>query len=372
MPFVVLEGVVGYTTQRTCMRIAICTSPLSSGHKLRGIGTYTTGLIDALKRNTSKHRYTFFSKKSEIPKDADIIHYPFFDPFFLTLPVSLPAPTVVTVHDLVPVLFPKYFPRGIRGEVKWQIQRRALMNVSHIIADSNTSKNDIIQIVGFPNERISVIPLAPSGSMKPVTDPQILSNVMETYDLPHEFALYVGDVNWNKNVIGLLTAWREIVMHRMLAHDTKLVLVGAAFIDKNLFEAQKINTLLKKYAIEDSVMRVGFVPEKDLRALYMLAGACIVPSLYEGFGLPILEAMACGGVVVSSDTASLKEIAGPAIIVDPENSTDIARGIVSASKLTTAKRERLIEQGIAWAGKFTWSNVATQTISVYERLASES
>lgn len=350
------------------MRVAICTTPLSSGHKNRGIGIYTTLLLDALHRYQKGCHYSVFADKKEIPKDTQVVHYPFFDPFFLTLPVSLPFPLVVTVHDLIPVLFPEHFPRGIRGEVKWQIQKRALQRTAHILTDSEHSKKDIASI-GYPKDRISVVPLAPVPSMKPETDPDVLVQVMEKYGLPHEFILYVGDVNWNKNVLGLLLAWQDIVSHRKLTPETKLVLVGKAFTDPNIPEAKEIDAMIKTLALEGAVIRTGFVPENDLRVLYMLSGCTVVPSLYEGFGFPVLEALACGGIVVSSAVSSLSEIAGPSIRIDPHNARDISRGIVEASRLHVKERECLAEEGIAWAKQYSWKKVAQKTMIVYEHVA---
>lgn len=353
------------------MQVAICTSPLSSGHKNRGTGTYTTHLTEALKAYPSKHRFSFFEHQADIPGNCDVIHYPFFDPFFLTLFIHKQIPTVVTVHDLIPLVFPKRFPRGIKGEVKWQMQKRNLTKAARIITDSRHSSGDIRRITGIPEDRIDVIPLAPSCEMKPVSDPDILSAVMEKYDLPHEFVLYVGDVNWNKNIEGLLSAWHLVMSRSMLPHDTRLVLVGSAFTDPDLAEARAIDSEIRKRKIDDSVIRTGYVPSGDLRVMYMLAGANVFPSLYEGFGFPVLEAMASGGITVTSDAASLKEIAGPSVIVDPKSPGDIARGIAHACRLHTATREKQIEAGLDWVKHFSWKDVARNTIASYERAASD-
>ncbi len=351
------------------MRIAISTLPLTTGHKDRGIGTYTRELVETLKRHTSRHQFVFFSKESEIPKNADVVHYPFFDPFFLTLPVFRGKPTVVTVHDLIPLVFPKHFPRGIRGEVKWQVQRKNLAGVTHVITDSECSKRDIVRLVGLEEAKITVVPLAPPASMTPMRDPATLAATMEKYALPNHFAMYVGDINWNKNISGLLHAWQRVTARRFLPKDAKLILVGKAFIEPGLSEALAIEETIHRLRIEDSVERIGYIPREDLRALYMLSHVCVFPSYYEGFGLPILEAMACGGVVVSSTAASLAEVAGPAITVNPESATDIADGILKACRLPTQQREDMVDKGITWAKRFTWAQVAKRTISVYESLA---
>lgn len=348
------------------MRIAISTLPLTTGHKDRGIGTYTRELVETLKNYKTSHQFSFFSKTSEIPKNVDVVHYPFFDPFFLTLPVFRGKPTVVTVHDLIPIVFPEHFSRGLRGEVKWQVQRKNLAGVARIITDSECSKRDIVRLVGVVDDKVTVVPLAPPASMTPMRDPAKLAATMERYHLPNHFAMYVGDINWNKNISGLLIAWQRVTARRNLPKGAKLILVGKAFLHAGLPEAVAIEEKIRELRIEDSVERVGYVPDEDLRALYMLSHACIFPSLYEGFGLPILEAMACGGVVVSSSAASLAEVAGPAIIVDPQDPKNITDGILKACQLSTQKREDLIDAGIAWAKRYNWHTVAKQTIAVYE------
>jgi glycosyltransferase involved in cell wall biosynthesis len=204
--------------------------------------------------------------------------------------------------------------------------------------------------------------------MTPMRDPAKLAATMERYHLPHYFVMYVGDVNWNKNIIGLLHAWQRVTARRSLPQSAKLVLVGKAFTEPNLPEAIAIEQTIKDLRIADSVERVGYVPDDDLRALYVLSRACVFPSLYEGFGLPILEAMDCGGIVVSSSAASLAEVAGPSLIVNPESAKDIASGILNACGLPTQKREELVDQGISWAKRFTWTKVAKNTIRVYEAI----
>ena len=124
------------------MKIAIDITPLESAHRARGVGVYTKNLIDALETYGKQHTYLYFTGHQLVPPDADVVHYPYFDPFFLTLPLVKPKPTVVTVHDLIPLVFPYKFPAGIRGNIKWQVQKLSLHGAKRIIADSNSSKND--------------------------------------------------------------------------------------------------------------------------------------------------------------------------------------------------------------------------------------
>lgn len=344
------------------MRIAIDTSPMQGGHKGRGIGKYAKLLVEALQNNKTKHSFYFFTRGEKLPKNIDLIHFPYFDPFFLTLPLFQSIPFVVTVHDLIPLAYPKKFPKGLRGEIKWKIQKKALQRAYRIIADSNASKIDIQKIVGYKPEKIDVIYLAPSSVFKPIVDRKILLKVKQKYSLPEKFVLYVGDINWNKNISGLLEAFSEVSRG---VKDIQLVLVGKAFLNKQLPEVQLINHTICEMHLENSIKKLGFVPDEDLAAIYSNASVYVQPSFAEGFGFPVLEAMACGCPVVCSDVSSLTEIAGPAVKVNPNNPSNIANGIeqILGSKETQA----LSEKEITWAKKFSWEKVAQQTITAYER-----
>lgn len=247
----------------------------------------------------------------------------------------------MTVHDLIPVVYPDHFPRGLRGEIKWQIQKNVLKHTAkNIITDSHASKLDIERLLGFPADQVFVVQLAPRAVFKPVTS----SEIRKKYTLNNKYVLYVGDINWNKNIPALLDS----------VHNVELVCVGKAFAD---YPARKKN-----------VTFLGFVPDEDLAELYSMAEALVYPSFAEGFGFPVLEAMACGCPVVTSTVSSLVEIAGPAIMVNPYKTEDIQRGTDRILALSKEKRQELIQKGFEWVKKFTWKNVARQTIFVYENV----
>src|ERR1700757_4470940 len=150
------------------MKIAIDVSPLQSGHKVRGVGFYLTYLKKALLKFYPEHEYSFFQKGEAISNSVDIVHYPYFDPFFLTLPFFKKYKTVVTVHDLTPLVFPEHFPAGLKGNMNWQIQRFNLRKTNGILTDSNASKRDIERIVGVSDEKVSVAYLAGSEEFKKI------------------------------------------------------------------------------------------------------------------------------------------------------------------------------------------------------------
>ncbi len=311
---------------------------------------------------------TTFDDVKNIPKEADLVHITHFDPFFLTLPLTLSKPMVLTVHDLIPLVYPSHFPRGIRGELKWQIQRFSASRAARIVTDSQASKKDILRFMHVSADIVDVIPLAPRAAFAPIANTKILTEVMTKYSLPMHFALYVGDVNWNKNVLGLLYAWSQYLLRNTFAKGNMLVLVGGSFLEPNLAEAKEIQAVIEELEIGDSVVRVGFVPVGDLQALYTLASATVVPSIHEGFGFAVLESMACGGVVVAANTSSLPEISGPSVLVDPHSTTSLVNGLAKAMEMKPIDREQLVKKGIEWAANYSWSEVAQKTIRAYKKV----
>ncbi len=346
------------------MNVAIDITPMHSGHKMRGVGSYTRLLKEALEKSKSNHTFHFFIRGEKLPRKIDLIHYPYFDPFFLTLPFFSQAPYVITVHDLIPLVYPDKFPPGIKGELEWRMQKFSLQRARRVITDSHASQKDICTIAKIASDKIKVIYLAPSPVFRPIRSKSILDSVRKRYVLPPKFVLFVGDVNWNKNIFGLLKAC-AILFKSKGFQDTKLILVGKPFLDEQLPEAQMIHTAIRDLSMGDSVMKLGFVPDEDLAAIYSLASVYVQPSYAEGFGFPVLEAMACGCPVVVSDTSSLSEIAGPALRVNPNDSSNIASGIEQI--LRNKKAQTLSKKGIAWAKNFSWEKVVQQTTAVYER-----
>lgn len=331
------------------MNIAIDVTPLENGHGHRGTGVYVKNLIGALQKYENKHSYTLITRGQKLPDHVDLVHYPYFDPFFLTLPLIKKIPVVTTVHDLIPLVFPDKFPAGIKGGIKWQIQKLSLMGSGRIITDSESSKRDIARITGYDSQKIDTVYLAPDPGFTR-TRPAYASE---------PYLLYVGDVNWNKNVAGLLRAFASLKKYQLL-------IVGRAFTDDSLKETREINLLIRELGIEKSVHKSGYVPNGVLAGMYRGALGLVLPSFYEGFGLPVLEAMRCGCPVIAADTSSVREISGPCIKVntDPDS---IAAGMRVAVSLSPAKRTELIRAQSEWVRRFTWQNVARETVGVYEK-----
>ncbi len=342
------------------MKIAIDISPLKTGHKVRGIGSYTQKLTEELKRGDYEAKFEFFSNPAA-PPPADVIHYPYFDLFFHTLPTKTSTSRVVTIHDVIPLVFPNYFPAAIRGYINLFFQKRALKNTSYVICDSHASKKDICDKLSFPADRVKVIYLAAGKNFKPINNAELLEKVRLKYKLPKNFVLFVGDVNWNKNLENLIKAIK--------ISDINLVMVGASLVDTSLIQVRDLSKLINKLNLENKVFITGFIKESDLISLYNLAQATIQPSYYEGFGLPVIESMSCGTPVVCSNTSSLLEIAkNHAFLCEPSDPNDIAINIKKPLELTKSQRSTLSKKLTDYASGFTWKKVADQTVRVYESL----
>lgn len=326
-------------------------------HRVRGAGFYAENLTKSLKKYYPEHNYIFssYDKVSE----ADIVHFLFFEPFFGTLPFFKRKKTIATVHDLTPLVFPQHFPSGLKGKIKWSLQKMALGKLDAIITDSKSSKADIVRFTGISEEKIKVIYLAAGENFR-----VIKGSKSKIKNLPEKFALYVGDATWNKNLVRLVEAAKKA--------QIPLVMTGNALVDTNFDKKNPWNVDLLKVqdmaSKDKNIIRTGFVSEEDLVSLYNTASVFIMPSLYEGFGLPILEAMACGCPVITTREGSLPEIAqDAALYVDAYNVDDIAN---SLKKIFSDEdlRGKLSKKGLEQAKKFSWQKTANKTMDVYKEI----
>lgn len=362
------------------MKIAIDVSPLKNDNKIRGVGFYLEHLKNSLVKYFPENEYVFFERGEKLPEKIDLVHFPYFEPFFLALPLYKRYKTVVTVHDLTPLVFPDNFPKGLKGQLKWQMQRFSLKQTKGIITDSECSKNDIIRLVGVKEKMIDVVHLAAGEEFKkleigPADSFQTGSRTNEIrrenwkqeikrkYNLPDSFVLYVGDVTWNKNLPRLIDAIKTT--------DISLVMIGKSLVNENYDKTNPWNhdlVRVQELSNDDKqIIRLGFIETEDLVSIYNIATAFVMPSLYEGFGLPILEAMACGCPVITTKEGSLKEVAGNAAqFVDGYDLNSIAKGIgdVFESKVL---QDDLREKGFTNVAKYSWKLTAQKTIEAYKK-----
>ncbi len=345
------------------MNVAIDISPLETGHKVRGTGFYLFHLKEALLKYHSDISYAFFNKENEISLDTDIVHYPYFEPFFKTLPLFKRKKTIVTVHDLTPLVFPQHFPAGIKGKFKWLYQKKMLQQVDAVITDSESSRKDIIRIAGVSEKKISAIYLAADETFTSLPNKEV-ATIRKKYDLPEQFILYVGDATWNKNLPRLMQAVKKT--------SHQLILVGKVFEQENIDLHNDWNKDLlqaRKMLHECTNIRtLGFVSSIDLPGIYNAATMLAMPSLYEGFGLPILEAMQSGCPVLTSRAGSLAEVAEEAAFyIDPFSIENIVSGIEQIMEKETL-RKQLSEKGLNQAKKFSWKRTAGQTVDIYKQV----
>jgi len=267
-------------------------------------------------------------------------------------PIRGTFPAVVTVHDIMPLRFPHLFRPWYRNYVRVVLPRLA-QRARAVISVSATVKREIEEWLGVPAERVTVIPHGVDPVFRPlVADDARASAVRRRYNLPPTFALAVGSIEPRKNLPRLIEAL-ERLRGRPGSADIFLVHAGPEG--------------WRPEAATSSVVRfLGYVPTEDLAALYSLARVFVYPSLWEGFGMPILEAMACGCPVVTSNLSSMPEVAGEAaVFVDPYSSEDVARGVAVAWE-DAPVRDRLVALGRERAAQFTWARTARETVAVYE------
>ncbi|MFH1536159.1 MAG: glycosyltransferase family 1 protein [Patescibacteria group bacterium] len=351
------------------MKIAINNLPLKSDHKLRGIGYYTSHLIEFLRKDSSIELQEF-TNLPEIKK-VDVVHYPWFDLYFHTLPARRKFPTVVTIHDVMPLIFSKDYPVGLKGKINFILQKIALGSCKKVITDSNISKKDIVKYLKVDDEKVAVIPLAADPEFRVLNNDTELLRIKRKYHLPDKFLLYVGDANWVKNLPFLIEGFLQLVKSSDL-ENVRLVLIGGVFLKDvesidhpELDSLKRMNRLIKQYGLDEYIIRPGQIETDELAVFYNLATIYVQPSIYEGFGLPVLQAFTCGTPVVSSNCGSLPEIGGnSAVYFDPTNLKQFV-SILKDVLENVSLRNKLSKLGLSQAAKFSWKKVADETISIY-------
>ncbi|MDD4938356.1 MAG: glycosyltransferase family 1 protein [Candidatus Shapirobacteria bacterium] len=347
-------------------KVAINISPIFDGNSIRGVGYYTTNLIDSLQKEIKNNKdykgwsIKLIKKPSSIKSGKyDLVHYPFFDPFNLTLHLDRYIPTIVTVHDLISRQFKKHFPVGVKGTLRWFIQKNKLKKVSQIITVSNYSKKIINQITKYPLKKISTTYLAADDSFKPITDTKKLELIRQKYQLPSKFILFVGDINWNKNIPNLVKACLEI--------GYPLVIVGSAATKKNVPNHPWTKDILWLQSQNSpNLIKTGFVPDEDLPIIYNLATVYCQPSFAEGFGLPLVQAMQSGCPVAYSNLSCLPEIMDKnGIFFDPNSQKSIQSALQKYWKDSKIRQE-YSRKGLKYTKKFNWSSTARATLAVYK------
>lgn len=280
--------------------------------------------------------------------DLDIIHSPENASLFVKLQNQK---KIVTVHDIIAYLYSEFGVTGIRYKY---LLNRTLKTADKIITDSYSTKKDLINYFNVPEQKINVIYLAADDKFK-LLDPQEIDPILKKYEVLSPYIFYVGGFMTHKNIPTLIKAFYELKKEEI---PHKLVFTG-----KN--SNKKIYNLIQRLGLQKHIIFLGYVESEDLPALYNGADLFVYPSLYEGFGLPPLEAMSCGCPVVASNTSSLPEVVGDGgIMVDPYDVDELANAM---HRVLTNDwlRINLIRRGLKRAKMFSWEKCAKETLEVY-------
>lgn len=358
-----------------------------------GVGEYTTQLLRALFEIDKNNEYVLFSsgrtkpfcfvhhdkvKFVHLPTSNKLLnvrtaflHHPTInwhvhEPIDLIfLPnlnfVSLPddIPTVLTVHDLSWKLFPEFYSRKMQLWHRMVRPEKLFGQSSQLITPSESTAQDLQDVFRVESTRITTIPHGIDSRFSPKMEARD-HGVRSRYKLPKRFALFVGTLEPRKNLLGLIEGIKQ---YRLMSRDD----LSLVFVGKWGWRSTHLRHRLWKRDVKDWVHHLGYVPPEDRPALYRSARVLTWPSFYEGFGLPVLEAMASGTPVIASRTSSLPELTqDAAILVDPYNPTDIAEAL---SQLLRSQplQQRLKERGIARAAEFSWKKTAEKTLESFTK-----
>jgi glycosyltransferase involved in cell wall biosynthesis len=270
---------------------------------------------------------------------------------------------VITIHDMAHEHFPDAVPGNTLRYLKERLPEVA-RSAALLIADSEATKDDVVTFLNVPEQKVRVIYLGVDTSFRKIADREILTAARERYRLPERFILFLGTIQPRKNLEGLIKAFALLCKEKGFEHS--LVVAGGQG-----WKSGGLKALIKKLGLDRRVRFIGYVDGGDMPALYNLADLFVFPSLYEGFGLPVLEAMACGVPVVTSRVSSLPEVAGDAaVLVDPSSGEDIAEGmrrLLSGGAL----RDQCVEKSLERAKLFTWERCAHETLAVFKEVMEE-
>jgi glycosyltransferase involved in cell wall biosynthesis len=351
-----------------------------------GIGTYIRNLLRTLARLDRDTEYVLLCRDSDMQLPAQLgenfrgvlepsanysvreqIHIPYvlvrerphvYHAPHYVLPPAVPCRSVVTIHDCIHLMFPQYLPSRAAYVYARSLMWAAAKRSDRILTVSETSKRDIIHYFNVPPEKIVVVYNGLDERFSTEPRPEEIARVRERFQLDHGFVLYVGNIKPHKNLVRLIDAFDGL--RRDGFENLKLLIIG-----DEISKWPALRRAVHKHKLHKHVRFLGFLSDESLHVLYRLAAVFVFPSLYEGFGLPPLEAMASGTPVVTSNVSSLPEVVGDAAVqVDPYDAVAIKEGIKSV--LTNPElRAQLREKGLLRAREFSWERSVTRTREIY-------
>ncbi|MGC9947473.1 MAG: glycosyltransferase family 1 protein [Bryobacteraceae bacterium] len=361
-----------------------------------GIGTYIHGLLDAMAGIDQTNDYILVTLPEDeaslagLPPNFQIVTYRKTDsyalnhvafPLFLhglrpslvhiplnQVPLFMREPYVVTIHDMSRLLFDT--GSGLRMQTRRLLLRRGLLRAKRIIAVSEATRRDVHDALAIPADRIRVAYNAPNPDFFRPAEAGHARRILERYQIDYPFLLYAGNIRPQKNIPRLVEAFavaRERLSRHPVYRDLHLLIIG-----DEISRYPSVRRAVIQTRVEKAVRFLGFVPFEALRVFFESAALFVFPSLYEGFGLPPLEAMASGTPVVASNAGALAEVLGDAaLLVNPENVFEIARAIQEAL-LDEDLRGELIAKGKAQAARYSWERTAREVLEVYRDVAQAS
>lgn len=298
-----------------------------------------------------------FGLSRQIRRDRpNLLHVQYTAPLFCSTPV------VVSIHDVSFLERPEYFTSSRRRQLELTVSRTARM-AAKIITGSDFSRDSILRAYGLPPEKVVVVPDAASPTFRVVNRDSAARHVRDALRVNGPFVLSVGDLQPRKNHIGLIRAFADLVRQcPQLTHT--LVLAG-----QDTWFGGRVREAALQSGVEDRIRFLGFVSDTDLLNLYNSCDCFVFPSYYEGFGIPILEAMACGKAVACANTSSMPEVAdGAGLLFDPYRTEEIGRALKDIL-IDHELRARMERKGLQQAAKFTWKKSARKTLDVYEEVS---
>jgi glycosyltransferase involved in cell wall biosynthesis len=286
----------------------------------------------------------------------DLFHAPHY-----VLPAAIHCNSVVTIHDCIHLMFPQYLP----NRMAYAYARAQMWTAAHrsdcILTVSDASKRDILHLFNIPPEKIVVVYNAIDAHFSVTPPPDAVARVRERYQLDHRFLLYVGNIKPHKNLVRLIEAFSELRTGDLA--DLKLLIIG-----DEISKLPALRHAVHRHKLHKHVRFLGYVPDDQLAVLYRLAAVFVFPSLYEGFGLPPLEAMASGTPVVASNVSSLPEVVGDAaVLVDPHDIDSIVDGL-RCVLTNPARADDMRRKGLERSREFSWERSVARTLEVYKRI----
>ncbi len=337
--------------------ILLLKSKLFHGHKIRKIedSNLLKKYVDIPEVSLSQHVRVPLALQKE---SFDIYHYPHFD-----LPIFQRYNSVVTIHDLKYIIAPEFFPDfGLAKKMYMDFfYKSSLRKAKEIIVVSESTRNDLISKFNADETKINVIPLASETKFSIFENKNEIKNKLKKIGINFKYFLFVGERRPHKNLVRVIEAFH--IFKKRTSSKHKLIIIGKSYANYTLPEEKTV-----QLNIENDVIFAGFVPDDLLPIYYQGAEGLVFASLYEGFGIPILEAMSCGIPVITSKISSMPEVAGDAaLLVNPESVDDIANNMERIYSDSTLKSE-LIKCGKIRAKKYSWEKTAEKTLAVYEKV----